>query len=72
MSCSRKPTGRLPGRPRSIGGPVIQPKVTPEDDLKLGELAALAEFEGNRSQVVRVAIRELYERRFGKKEKYHG
>lgn len=65
MSGNRTPTGRSPGRPRSIGGPVIQPKVTPEDDKKLEELAALEEFEGNRSQVVRVAIRELYERRLG-------
>lgn len=66
---SRKATGRLPGRPRSIGGPVIQPKITPEDDKKLSELAALEEFESNRSSVVRVAIRELYERRLGREEK---
>jgi hypothetical protein len=70
MSSSQKRTGRRPGRPRVIGGPVIQPKITPEDDQKLGELAVLAEFEGNRAHVMRVALRELYERRIGsKKEK---
>ncbi|MDC0749954.1 hypothetical protein [Polyangium mundeleinium] len=65
---SKKGTGRPPGRPTVIGGPVIQPRVTPEDDKRLGELAVLPAFEGNRSQVVRVAIRELYERRIGKME----
>ncbi|WP_437796465.1 ribbon-helix-helix protein, CopG family [Sorangium sp. So ce693] len=48
---------------------MIQPKITPEDDKKLSELAALEEFESNRSSVVRVAIRELYERRLGREEK---
>ena len=70
MSSSRKRTGRRPGRPRVIGGPVIQPKITPEDDKKLGELAVLGEFEGNRARVMRVALRELYESRIGsRKEK---
>jgi hypothetical protein len=68
MSDGRKPTGRSPGRPTSIGGLVIQPRITPEDDRKLGELAALAEFEGNRSHVVRVAIREFYARRLGREQ----
>jgi len=68
MSSSRKRTGRPPGRPTTIAGPVIQPRVTPEDDKKLSELAMLPAFEGNRSQVVRVAIRELYQRRIGNKK----
>lgn len=62
MSSGRKRTGRRQVRPRGIGT-----RHSAQDHLggrqEAGALALLAEFEGSCAHVVRVAIRELHERR---------